>query len=139
MIKTQLQHLLFLQEIDALIDDLEQADGRAREKALGFSIGPTTGLLGERAKIAQSLSLGLLQTYDQAHRRHRRALAPERRGVCLGCYTKRPTAAAARRGLVETCERCGRILFRPEEPKRPPSPEAAPAPARKGRRQSPSS
>jgi hypothetical protein len=38
-------------------------------------------------------------------------VAPVRGGVCLGCNTRRPTKSATRAGRVDTCERCGRILF----------------------------
>lgn len=131
---SQVQSLLLLQEVDALLQDLADASMRAKEKALGFPIGSTTRLHAERARIAQGLSPEVLQRYDQVRRRHARAVAPVRRGVCLGCFTVRPTKSAALRHGLDTCERCGRILFRFAEPRQPvPSATAAPPPVKQKR------
>ena len=129
---TQLQGLLVLQEIDNLLADLGAASTREEEEALGFRLGSTVGLSAERTRIAQSLNPEVLQRYEQVRRRHARAVAPMRRGVCLACFTVRPTTTATHRGRLETCERCGRILFRLEE-RRPPAaePPAPPPRARK--------
>ena len=108
---SQVQSLLLLQEIDSLLQDLADAKMRAKEKALGFSIGSTARLHAERTRIAQGLSPEVLQQYEQMRRRHARAVAPVRRGVCLGCFTVRPTKSACQRHGLDTCERCGRILF----------------------------
>jgi predicted nucleic acid-binding Zn-ribbon protein len=133
---SQVQSLLLLQEIDALLQDLADAKNRAKEKALGFSLGSTTGLDAERARIAQGLSPEVVQRYEQVRRRHARAVAPVRRGVCLGCFTVRPTKSALPFHGLDICERCGRILFRSAEPSRPASPAPA-VPVRGKQRRSP--
>lgn len=133
---TQLKGLLLLQEVDALLEDLGDAATRESEKALGFSVGPTAGLRAERARIAQGLYPEVVEWYEQVRRRHARAVAPSRRGVCLGCFIVRPTRSACRHHGLDVCERCGRILFRLEEqrPPAPPAPEAPEAPAGAKRR-----
>jgi len=113
---TQLRRLLFLQEIDALLGDLAEEGHRESEENLGFSLEPLSAALERRSEAAHSLDPEILGRYERVRRRHRRAVAPVRRGVCMGCFTKRPTmTAASQAGGIETCERCGRILFRLEE------------------------
>ena len=107
----QLHALVLLQEIDALLEDLAEATTREREEALGFSLGPMEKLRAKRRKMARELRSEVLQRYEDVRRRHPRAVVPVRRGACLGCFTMRPTRTAAASGRLETCERCGRILF----------------------------
>lgn len=121
----QLQRLLLLQEIDALLQDLAKAEGREAEERLGFSFGSLSGTRMKRTRIAKSLEPEVLERYEQVRRRHFRAVVPVRRGVCLGCFTVRPTKSACGRQVLETCERCGRILFRLDDRR----PAASPAPA----------
>jgi hypothetical protein len=113
--KTQLRHLLLLQEIDSLLGALTESEGREVEQSLGFSLGSPSATRARRAETAARLDPALLRHYEQVRRRHPRAVAPVRRGVCLGCFTKRPTRSVSRAGAIETCERCGRILFRLDE------------------------
>jgi predicted nucleic acid-binding Zn-ribbon protein len=115
----QLHSLLLLQEIDALLDDLGLAARREAEEALGFSVGPTKKLRAKRNRIARELRPDVINRYEDVRRRHPRAVAPVRRGACLGCFTMRPTRASAASGRLETCERCGRILFPLEERPQP--------------------
>jgi hypothetical protein len=111
---TQLRRLLFLQELDVMIGDLVEEGGLELEQGLGFSLGPPAAALERRALAASSIDPQILGRYEQVRRRHRRAVAPVRGGVCMGCFTKRPTRTSIRALELETCERCGRILFRPE-------------------------
>jgi predicted nucleic acid-binding Zn-ribbon protein len=122
---TQVQKLLLLQEIDALLHHLAEG-GRETEERLGFPLGSLTGTRTKRTKIAHSVDPEVLERYEQVRKKHLRAVAAQRRGVCLGCFTVRPTRSAQRRHGLEICERCGRILFRLEEP-RPATPAARPA------------
>lgn len=133
----QLHSLLLLQDLDALLDDLAQTMTREAEEALGFSIGPTAKLRAKRNKIARELRPDVLHHYEDVRRRHPRAVAPLRRGACLGCFTRRPTRASTTSGRLETCERCGRILFPLEERPQPvstPPAAARSAPKRGGRK-----
>ncbi|PYQ56738.1 MAG: hypothetical protein DMF53_24605 [Acidobacteria bacterium] len=110
---TQIRNLLWLQEIDSLLQDLDDAAMRKKEKALGFTLGSTARLQAERGRIAQGLSPEALKRYEQVRRRHTRAVVPVRQGVCMGCFTIRPTMNANQHQSLDTCERCSRILFRP--------------------------
>lgn len=111
----QLPALLMLQELDTLLRDAADSGWREREESLGFTLGGAGKLHTERARIAEGLHPELLQRYEQVRRRHQRAVAPVRRGACLGCFTLRPAFTATQGDRLETCERCGRILFRLEE------------------------
>jgi hypothetical protein len=132
---TQLPTLLMLQEVDALLRDLVDPAWREKEKALGFSLGSATKLRSERARLALTLSPELLRRYEQVRTRHPRAVAPVRRGTCLGCFTVRPAFTATQGDRLEVCERCGRILFRLEERGlRPAEPARSPRPSRRAGR-----
>jgi predicted nucleic acid-binding Zn-ribbon protein len=132
---TQLSSLLMLQELDGLLAELGDARWREKEEALGFAVRGEQRLRSERTRLAASLSVELLSRYELVRRRHQRAVVPQRRGTCLGCFTVRPTVTATHRDRLETCERCGRILFRLEEPKRPePPPVVGARGGRKGGR-----
>lgn len=122
--KQQMKNLVIVQELDSLVAELEGAGMREQEKALDFTSGEAKRLRAERARIAASLSTELLQRYEWLRQRYPRAVVGTERGVCLGCFTLRPTAMASREGGLETCERCGRILFRIE------ANEVSPAPSR---------
>lgn len=118
--KKQLKDLVALQEIDALLGELDQALAREREAALGFALGETDRLRAERARLAGGLRPEIRECYETVRHRHARAVVPSSRGVCMGCFTRRPTAmATSHAGGLETCERCGRILFRLEETQKP--------------------
>ena len=112
----QVRHLLLLQEIDSLLALAESAE-REVEESLGFSLGSLTATRARRAETAARLDPTLLRHYEHVRRRHPRAVAPVRSGVCLGCFTKRPTMSATRAAAraIDSCERCGRILFRLDE------------------------
>jgi len=133
--KKQLKDLVTLQELDALLNELDAAQLREQEEALGFALGETDRLRAARAKIASGLRPEILQRYETVRRRHARAVVPSSRGVCMGCFTRRPTAmATAHDESLEVCERCARILYRLEEtaaPAAPPPAAKRPAPAAK--------
>ncbi len=134
--KKQLKDLVTLQELDALLNELDEAQMREREEALGFTLGETDRLRAARAKLASGLRPEILRRYETVRRRHARAVVPSNRGVCMGCFTRRATAmATAHDEALEVCERCARILYRLEEaapPAAPPPPEAKrPAPTRR--------
>ncbi len=118
----QLQQLMKLQEIDVLLVSLEAAPGQEKEE-----------ILAERANIARGVRPEVLERYEGVRRRHRRPLASTRRGVCLGCFTVRPTALVKTGRELETCERCGRILVPVEEAVQGAEP-ALPAPRSRPRR-----
>jgi predicted nucleic acid-binding Zn-ribbon protein len=109
--KTQLRRLLLLQDLDALLIDLESG-GREIEQALGFTLRPLGVMRAERAQTARDLDPQLLRRYERLRQRYSRAVAAEYGGVCTGCFTVRPSRTAIPTSAIETCERCGRMLFR---------------------------
>jgi predicted nucleic acid-binding Zn-ribbon protein len=131
--KKQLKDLVTLQELDALLDELDGAQMREQEGALGFALGETDRLRATRAKLASGLRPEILQRYETVRRRHARAVVPSSRGVCMGCFTRRATAMATSHDeTLEVCERCARILYRLDEtaaPAAPPPPAAKPSAA----------
>jgi hypothetical protein len=142
----QVGPLIVLQEIDALLEEATREDWAERERSLGFAVGNLETVRERRQALSGAIEERALGRYADARRHHARAVVPQRSGVCLGCFTVRPTAAAARAAGLETCERCGRLLFRLEEapapelraaiPKRSPS---RPAPRKRKARQASSS
>jgi predicted nucleic acid-binding Zn-ribbon protein len=125
--RKQLRELVTLQEIDALLADLRAATTREDEETTSEQAKETKRVLAERARIAGGLRPEILERYETVRRRHPRAVVPTNRGVCMGCFTVRPTAMATRGGGLEICERCGRILFRLEESEKPAQPDLAPS------------
>jgi len=117
----QVQRLIVLQELDAMLDDLGH-EGAVEEGTLGLTVQGLRKTRKRRESIAKEVDEKLLARYVQVRRRHKRAVAELRDNTCLGCFTRRPTASWVDRGGLQTCERCGRILFRREEPA-PPLPE----------------
>lgn len=118
--KRQVNDLVFVQELDALLDDLEAASGKQREERLGFRIEQTSRIRRERERLVSGIGDDLLRRCRRLRQRHPRAVVGTRGPVCLGCNTLRPTAMASRTVGLETCERCGRILYRVELPESPP-------------------
>ena len=118
--KRQVNDLILVQELDALLDDLEGSNGRQKEEALGFSIEESTRIRRERERLVNGISIDLLRRYERLRERYPRAVVGTRGPVCLGCNTLRPTAMVSRVVGLETCERCGRILYRLEPLESPP-------------------
>jgi predicted nucleic acid-binding Zn-ribbon protein len=124
----KLQALLTLQELDSLLDQLSEPAAGEEERTVGSTAKATKKLRSKRQRLVREVGSELLGRYEELRRRYRRAVAPVRGGVCLGCNTRRPTKSASRAGRVDTCERCGRILFPVQEPIAMPA-----APTRRGK------
>jgi predicted nucleic acid-binding Zn-ribbon protein len=112
--KQQLNDLVLVQELDSRLADVGATGTRDQEAASGLRPSEARRLRTERAKVAAGVSAELLQRYERLRQRYPRAVVATQRGVCLGCFTVRPTAMASRAVGLEICERCGRILFRVE-------------------------
>ena len=84
------------------------------------------------AKTARDAARGAvekqwLKTYDTLSAKRGYAVAPVLKGVCQGCHMALPPQLnniLARMESIETCPRCGRLVYRkelieakPEEPK----------------------
>lgn len=110
--RTQVIHLMTVQELDAELEKL--GDGAAAEEPAGPPIEEAGRLRARRARLAAAVDAELLARYDRLRERYARAVVETRRGVCLGCFTRRPTSMANRTPGLDTCERCGRILVQAE-------------------------
>jgi len=120
-VKKQVDDLILVQELDALLDALENANDRQQEEALGFRVEETTRIRRERERLVSGMNADLLGRYERLRKRYPRAVVGTRGRVCFGCNTLRPTAMASRSVGLETCERCGRILYRVEAHEMPSS------------------
>lgn len=112
--KMQLAELALLQAVDSRLDELGSTDGGGEAESSATWRGARESLLSERAAIAATVLPELLRYYERVRKRHRQAVVGTSDGSCMGCFTRRPTSMASRPGGFETCERCGRILIRPE-------------------------
>lgn len=115
MMSQNVQTLILLQELDAILEELGTPEVVATEQSLGFALGSLKPTVARRQKLSRLIDPKLLDRYTQLRARQPRAVAPMRKGVCLGCYTRRPTRSSGKRSEFESCERCGRILFQAEE------------------------
>ena len=113
--KTQLAELAELQTIDSRLDELAGTIPQDSPASPPASAGDERAqLLARRATLAAAVRPELLRYYERVRKRHRQAVVGTSDGSCLGCFTRRPTSMASRSGGFETCERCGRILVRPD-------------------------
>jgi hypothetical protein len=116
--KRQVIDLMSVQELDAQLEELG-AVSRPEQEPAGAPAKEALRLRAKRARLAKGLSAELLDRYTRLRQRYPRAVVETRRGVCLGCFTKRPTSMASRAAGLDTCERCGRILFQAERTEAP--------------------
>jgi predicted nucleic acid-binding Zn-ribbon protein len=112
--KRQLNDLVMMQRLDALLAEATPTE--------------VERLRAERDQLASGLSVELLRRYERLRLRYRCAVVTTQRGVCLGCFTVRPSAMTGPATGFETCERCGRILVRLEAAEE--STPSSPAPRR---------
>jgi hypothetical protein len=118
--KQQVETLVKVQELDAVLADIRLGGTSEPEATASRPPSAAKRLRAQRAQLARGLSTELLRRYERLRQRYLRAVVETERGVCMGCFTKRPTAMASREGGLETCERCGRILRRVEPAGAPP-------------------
>ena len=111
----KLQALLTLQELDSRLDELDRPATTDDEAGAAVLAKEAKRLRARRRKLVREVGSELFDRYEQLRRRHRRAIVQVRHDVCLGCNTVRPTSSKTRAGRVDTCERCGRILFPVQE------------------------
>lgn len=100
----------------------EEADVAARIQVLREEIEKVGA---GRAELRAQIEKNLLKTYDSLASKRGYSVAPVAKGVCQGCHTALPPQLnniLARGESIESCPRCGRIVYRPEqlEPAAPP-------------------
>ncbi|MBN2000734.1 hypothetical protein JW935_24505 [candidate division KSB1 bacterium] len=108
MIKSQMELLVSLQDLDLMIEEAYEVE------KFGF---PTTGcdeLKKAREELASRISKPFLFRYKRLREKLKRAIVPVKNDICLGCFLKQPTSVGTRAredDQIFTCENCGRILY----------------------------
>lgn len=86
----------------------------------------------QRDEARLSVDKSLLKTYDSLVAKRGFAVSAVVKGVCQGCHMGLPPQLnniLARMESIETCPRCGRLVYRKELLEPPPAPAAEPAAA----------
>lgn len=112
---SQLEALIALQDLDLLIREVSDPARAGQEASMGFTIENVEKLQQTRQRLARQIDQKLLQTYDRIRRRFARVVVPVDGAVCLGCFMALPTGSIAKNpspASIESCENCGRILYR---------------------------
>lgn len=108
MLNKQLELLIALQDLDIMIRDIDEV------KQIGFEVSGKDKLEKARSGLAKKLNKPLLFRYENLKKRYKRAIAPVKDDVCLGCFMRIPTSlftGGRRDEEVRNCEGCGRILY----------------------------
>jgi predicted nucleic acid-binding Zn-ribbon protein len=112
----QIELLVQIQELDLMIRELSNEKTTSAEKKLGFVIRGVETLRDTREQLAKKVEVILLRKYERVTARYPRAVVPMRDGVCFGCFMRQPAqkavVGAPETAQVESCQHCGRILFR---------------------------
>lgn len=109
-IKTQIEFLVALQDLDLMNKEIEEV------KELGFEVKGEglASLSRAREELVQKIKKPLLAAYERLRNRYKRAIVPVKDDNCLGCFMKLPTSITAHGRTdkeVLICENCGRILY----------------------------
>lgn len=111
-----MEALVELQDIDVLLREVKDPEIASQEHRMGFSLEHVDGLERARRRVASQIDEKLLQTYERMSRRFARVVVPVEGTACAGCRMSLPTASmkghASGSVIVESCENCGRILYR---------------------------
>jgi len=111
---TPVETLIHLNDIDALLHELELPSPQGRLRKLGFDVGAAGRLRPMRARLATRVDARWLGIYDRARARYGRGLAAVRERVCTGCFLTLPTTARRPGGDeqgITICQGCARILI----------------------------
>ena len=112
----QVELLIQIQDLDLMIRELGNEKTASAEKKMGFEIRGLDTLKSARELLAKQVEGELLRRYERLNGRFPRAIVPMREGVCFGCFVRQPAQRSVADSndpeRVESCEHCGRILFR---------------------------
>jgi predicted nucleic acid-binding Zn-ribbon protein len=109
-IKTQIEFLVALQDLDIMLKEIEEV------KELGFEVKGegAAALARAREELMVKIKKPLLAAYERLRNRYKRAIVPVKDDVCLGCFVRLPTSITTHGRTdkeVLLCESCGRILY----------------------------
>jgi predicted nucleic acid-binding Zn-ribbon protein len=111
---TTIESMVLLADLDALIREAQNPEGRARLRKLGLDLEGLPKLTAARTRLAESVDRRWTLSYERTRQRYGRAVAAVRDRVCSGCFVTLPTTARPRTGdasAPQHCESCGRILY----------------------------
>ncbi len=111
---TPVETLIHLNDLDALLQELERPPQLSRLRKLGFTAEPADRARPLRARLAALVDARWLGIYDRARARYGRGLAAVRERVCTGCFLTLPTTARRPGGDeqgIMICQGCARILI----------------------------
>jgi uncharacterized protein len=103
-------------DVETIRDSLaaDEADVEARVAVLREEI---VRVSEGRDEIRAQIQPAVLKTYDALSTKRGYSVAPVVKGVCQGCHTSLPPQMSnmlARGETIESCPRCGRIVYRPD-------------------------
>ena len=110
--KTELEYLVILNDIELMIDDLGKGNAEVEEK-LGFDVSRKEQLEDARKRTRENCSKQLLSRYDRIRGKYGKVIAPVFDGVCYGCFQRLPTQLAQvnKNEEILSCPHCGRFLY----------------------------
>ena len=110
--KTELEYLVILNDIEIMIDDLKKGNAEIEEK-LGFDLSRREQLEEARERVRKECRPELLARFDRIRGKYGKVIAPVFDGVCYGCFQRLPTQLAQVDKNEETlsCPHCGRFLY----------------------------
>ena len=112
----QLELLMQIQDLDLMIRELGNEKTASAEKKLGFQLRGTETIQKARQQLANKIDDVWLKRYERVCERFPRAIVPMRDGICFGCFVRQPAKSSVGKAedpdAIESCQRCGRILFR---------------------------
>jgi predicted nucleic acid-binding Zn-ribbon protein len=122
-------------DVDALRAELATSEA-AMTSQLDALKAQLTEALATRDAARVQVDIQWIKIYDSLAAKKGYAVAPVVKGVCQGCHMALPPQLAnmlARMERIDTCPRCGRLIYRKEllEPEPAPEAKAEPAPSAK--------
>ena len=111
---TILQKLVMLQDLDYMINEITNKDGKKIQKKMGLTIEGEEKLHEAKEALEQSIPPAVLSKFQKLMKRFGRAVAPVVDNSCMACNVmvpKRLTVKTVGNRELRTCERCGRFLY----------------------------
>lgn len=109
---TDLEHLVILNDIDLMIDDLGKGNAEVEEK-MGFDVSRREKLEKARDDVRGKCTDPVLRRYDRIRGKYGKVISPVFDGVCYGCFQRLHTELAqiSRNEDILSCPHCGRFLY----------------------------
>jgi predicted nucleic acid-binding Zn-ribbon protein len=105
-----------VKDVETLRETLAAEEAKIAEQVAALK-AQIDDAAGGRSGIREQLDKALLKTYDTLASKKGYAVAPVNKGVCQGCHMTLPPQLnniLARLESIESCPRCGRMIYRKE-------------------------